>query len=62
MAPSRPTPTSAQRTLVPMAELPEALLDTRERSTDAAVQGTVSRSGEVLLLAFDVREEGWTQQ
>ena len=62
MAPSRPTPTSTQRTLVPMAELPEALLDTRERSTDAAVQGTVSRSGEVLLLAFDVREEGWTQQ
>jgi FAD/FMN-containing dehydrogenase len=62
MAPSRPTPTSAQRTLVPMTELVEALLDTRELSTDPAVQGTVSRSGEVLLLAFDAREEGWTQR
>jgi FAD/FMN-containing dehydrogenase len=60
MAPSRPTPTSAQRTLVPMTELAEALLATRERSIDAAVQGTVSRSGEVLLLAFDAQEEGWT--
>ncbi len=62
MAPSRPTPTSAQRTLVPMTELTEALLATRERSTDAAVQGTVSRSGEVFLLAFDAKEEGWTQR
>jgi FAD/FMN-containing dehydrogenase len=62
MAPSQPTPTSAQRTLVPMTELPEALLDTRERSTDPAIQGTVSRSGEVLLLTFDAQEEGWTQR
>jgi FAD/FMN-containing dehydrogenase len=62
MAPSRPTPTSAQRMLVPMTEFPEALLDTQERSTDTAVQGTVSRSGEVLLLAFDAQEEGWTRR
>jgi hypothetical protein len=62
MVPSRPTPTSAQRTLVPIAELAESLLATRERSTDPAVQGTVSRSGEVLLLAFDAQEEGWTQR
>ena len=62
MAPSRPTPTSAQRTLVPIMELPEALLATREHSTDDALQGTVSRSGEVLLLAFDAQEEGWTQR
>ncbi len=62
MAPSRPTPTSAQRTLVPILELAEALLATREHSTGDALQGTVSRSGEVLLLAFDAQEEGWTQR
>jgi FAD/FMN-containing dehydrogenase len=62
MAPSRPTPTSAQRTLVPMTELAEALVTTRERSTDPAVQGTVSRSGEVLLLSFDAQEEGWARR
>ena len=62
MAPSQPTPTSTQRTLVPMTELPEALLEPRERSTDPAIQGTVSRSGEVLLLTFDAQEEGWTQR
>jgi hypothetical protein len=62
MAPSRPTPTSAQRTFVPIAELAEALLATRDRSTDPAVQGTVSRSGEVILLTFDAQEEGWTRR
>jgi FAD/FMN-containing dehydrogenase len=62
MAPSRPTPTSAQRTLVPMTEVTDALLATRNRSTDPAVQGTVARSGEILLLAFDAQEEGWTQR
>ena len=62
MAPSRPTPTSAQRTLVPMRKLAEALLAARVRSTDPAVQGTVSRSGEVILLAFDAQEEGWTRR
>jgi FAD/FMN-containing dehydrogenase len=62
MAPSRPTPTSAQRTLVTMTELAEALVTTRERSTDPAVQGTVSRSGEVLLLSFDAQEEGWARR
>jgi hypothetical protein len=62
MAPSRPTPTSAQRTLVPMTELAEALLATRDLSTDPAIQGTVSRSGEVILLAFDAQEEGWTRR
>ena len=59
MAPSRPTPTSAQRTLVPMTELAEALLATRGHSTDTAVQGTVARTGEVLLLTFDAQKEGW---
>ena len=45
-----------------MTELAEALVTTRERSTDPAVQGTVSRSGEVLLLAFDAQEEGWARR
>jgi FAD/FMN-containing dehydrogenase len=62
MAPSRPTPTSAQRTLVPMTELAQALLATRDHSTDLTVQGTVSRSGEVLLLTFDAQVEGWTRR
>jgi hypothetical protein len=62
MAPSRPTPTSAQRTLVPMTELADALLAPQDRSTDPAVQGTVARSGEVLLLSFDAQEEGWTRR
>ena len=62
MAPSRPTPTSAQRALVPIAELVEALLATRERSINPAVQGTISRSGEVLLLTFDAQEEGWVRR
>ena len=62
MTPSRPTPASAQRTLVPMAELAEALLAARDRSIDTAVQGTVSKSREVVLLAFDAQEEGWTRR
>lgn len=62
MAPSRPTPTSAQRTFVPIAELAEALLATWDLSPDPAVQGTVSRSGEVILLTFDATEEGWTRR
>lgn len=59
MAPSRPTPASAQRTLVPIAKLAEGLRAVQERSAYAATQGTVARSGEVLLLAFDAQEEGW---
>lgn len=39
MAPSRSAPTSTQRTFVPIAELAEALLATRDRSTNPAVQG-----------------------
>jgi FAD/FMN-containing dehydrogenase len=62
VAPSQPTPTSAQRAFVPLAELAETLLRTRDRLANAAVQGTVSRSGEVLLLSFDAQEEGWTRR
>lgn len=62
VAPSRPAPASALRALVPRAEIAEALLEARDRSANAAVQGTVARSGEVLLLAFDAQEEGWARQ
>ena len=58
IAPSRPTP-SAVRQVVSLAELSEAFRRAEERSEHAAVQGTVSRSGEVLLLIFDASEEGW---
>jgi FAD/FMN-containing dehydrogenase len=61
MAPSRPTPISAQRALVPPEEFAEALLETRNRTADVAIQGTVARSGEVLLLSFDAQEEGWSR-
>jgi len=56
VAPSRPTPI-AERTLVPLAELTKALADTRVRP-EVAVQGTVARSGEVLLLTIEAQEEG----
>jgi hypothetical protein len=46
----------------PHTELAEALLATRDRSINAAVQGTVARSEEVLLLAFDAQEEGWARR
>jgi hypothetical protein len=59
VAHSRPTPTSARRSLTAVPELAEALLAARERPANAALQGTVARSGEVLLLTFDAREEGW---
>jgi hypothetical protein len=62
MAPSRPSPTSAQRALVPPEEFAEALLETRNRLANVAVQGTVARSGEVLLLSFDAQEEGWSRR
>jgi uncharacterized lipoprotein NlpE involved in copper resistance len=42
-----------------MTELTEALLATRDHSTDIAVQGTVARTREVLLLTFDAQKEGW---
>jgi FAD/FMN-containing dehydrogenase len=49
VAPSHPTPVLTDRAFIPVAEVPGAL---RSRSTKA-VQGTVARSGETLLLAFD---------
>ncbi len=57
IAPSHPTPVLADRTFVPVAEI-EAFL---KRRAAKAVQGTLARSGEVLMLAFDPDEESWTR-
>lgn len=53
VAPSRPTPTLSDRAFVPVAEIPAFLKGRSEK----AIQGTVARSGEVLLLAFYPGEE-----
>ncbi|MBA2713441.1 MAG: FAD-binding oxidoreductase [Rubrobacteraceae bacterium] len=49
IAPSRPTPILSDRTFIPVTEIPVVLKGHAKK----AVQGTVARSGEVLLLAFD---------
>jgi FAD/FMN-containing dehydrogenase len=48
--PSRPTPEPTDRVLASVGDLPRVL----DRLSRGAVQGTVARSGEVLLLALDV--------
>ena len=45
------------RGLVPLAEIPEKLSGVEDRSGSAAVQGTVARSREVLLLTLEDHEE-----
>ena len=60
VAPSRPAPTSTERALVTLAETKQVLISARDRSANVAIQGTVARTGEVLLLTFDAQEEGWT--
>jgi FAD/FMN-containing dehydrogenase len=57
VAPSHPAP-SPTRELVQLSKLSEGLVDAESRSPHAAVQGTVARSGEVLLLTLEDREEG----
>jgi FAD/FMN-containing dehydrogenase len=52
IAPSRPTPVLSDRAFIQVGEIPAAL----KRHANEAVQGTVARSGEVLLLAFDPGE------
>jgi FAD/FMN-containing dehydrogenase len=49
VAPSRPTPEPTERLLADAIDLPKVL----ERLSREAIQGTVARSGEVLVLAFD---------
>jgi hypothetical protein len=55
--PSHPIP-RVIREFVPIAELPEKFSDAEARSACAAVQGTVARSRDVLLLTFDASEDG----
>ena len=55
--PSHPIP-RVTRQFVSVAELPQMFSGVDDRPDRTAVQGTVARSGEVLLLTFDVREEG----
>ena len=49
VAPSHPTPVLSERAFIRVGEIPAAL----KRHANEAVQGTVARSGEVLMLAFD---------
>ena len=58
IAPSHPTP-SPTRELIHISELSEALVEAESRSPHAAVQGTIARAGEALLLIFDARKEDW---
>jgi FAD/FMN-containing dehydrogenase len=53
VAPSHPTPVPTDRVLVAVEDLARVL----DRFSPKAVQGTVARSGEVLLLAFDANRE-----
>jgi len=57
VAPSHPTPGPVAREIVSVAELPEALRRKSFRSERTALQGTVARSAEVLLLAIGDPEE-----
>lgn len=56
MVPPHPLP-NAVREFISVAQLPEALGE--DHPGRVAIQGTVARSGEVLLLKFDPGEEGW---
>jgi len=54
IAPSRPTPVLSDRTFIQVGEIPVPL----KGHENEAVRGTVARSGEVLMLAFDPDQEG----
>ena len=58
VAPSHPTPSPLARELISAEELPETLSRESFRPGHAALQGTVARSAEVLLLAIADPEEG----
>lgn len=60
IAPSRPTP-RYERALVHVEEISESLGADGGRRGGLALQGTVARSGEVLLLTLDPREREWTR-
>jgi FAD/FMN-containing dehydrogenase len=58
VAPSHPTPSPVARELTSVEELPEALRKESFRPEHIALQGTVARSAEVLLLAIEDPQEG----
>ena len=58
VAPSHPTPSPVVRELISVEELPEALRRESFRPEHIALQGTVARSAEVLLLAIEDSAEG----
>jgi FAD/FMN-containing dehydrogenase len=60
VAPSHPTPSPLARELTSVEKLPEALGREGFEPEHTALQGTVARSAEVLLLAIGDPEEGWT--
>ena len=57
IAPSHPTPVVTDRTFVPVGEIPSTLKDHAKKP----VQGTVARSGEVLVIVLERDEKGWTR-
>jgi FAD/FMN-containing dehydrogenase len=59
VAPSRPTPSPAARELTSVEELTVALGRESFQPEHTALQGTVARSAEVLLLAIGDLAEGW---
>jgi FAD/FMN-containing dehydrogenase len=61
VAPSHPTPDPLARELTTVEELPAALGRESFRPEHIALQGTVARSAEVLLLAIGDPEEGWAR-
>jgi len=61
VAPSHPTPRQVARELSSVEELPEALGRESFRPEHTALQGTVARSAEVLLLAIGDPEREWAR-
>jgi hypothetical protein len=61
VAPSRPTPGPLTRELTSVEKLTEALRNESARPEQTALQGTVARSAEVLLLAIGDPEERWAR-
>jgi FAD/FMN-containing dehydrogenase len=61
VAPSHPTPSLAARELISVEGLPTALGSESFQPEHTALQGTVARAAEVLLLAIVDTEEGWAR-
>jgi hypothetical protein len=61
VAPSHPTPSPAAREVISVQELPETLAREAFQPEHTALQGTVARSAEVLLLAIADPEEVWAR-